>query len=203
MTHSLRNKPQDMTKDEIYEHLAKVYMGKRETQAHIKKKPSLNFSFAGRVFLTIVVLTISFYGFTAFYFRRDTNIKNQMIFNLNTSLVRVKYDLSDPYPKVKQFSLQIPPTDLSQFHKINFSIRSTKDGSPGIVKVVLRNQKNEMAYYFARDIDFRWKTFSVALVDFKGITDWSNLKDVSFVLEEWNLEDEKGVILIDNVNFSS
>jgi len=199
----LRNIPQDMTKDEIYEHLAKVYLGKREVQLKPKKKPHYYFPFAARLLVTILILVSAFYGFSAFYSKKETSLNNQTIFQLNTGLIRMKYDLSDPYPKVKQFSLTIPAGDLSSFSQLNFSLRGTKDGSPGIVKIVLRNQKNEMAYYFARHIDYQWKTFHVSFNDFKGISDWSNLKDVSFVLEEWNLEDEKGSILIDNVNFSS
>jgi hypothetical protein len=199
----LKDKPQDMTKDEIYEHLAKVYLGKREKHQKPKKKEKFRLSLAWNLFLTIVILSSAFYGFTAFLSKKDPSSKSQVIFTLNNSLIRLKYDLTDPYPKVKQFSIAIPAMDVAQYKKVNFSIRGTQDGSPGIVKVILRNKKNEVDYYFARDIDLKWKTFSVSLNEFEKISDWTELQDISFVLEGWNLENEKGVVLIDGVNFSS
>jgi len=67
----------------------------------------------------------------------------------------------------------------------------------------LRNDLNEESYYYVRGIDLDWNSFSIPFSEFDEITDWNRIKDVSFVLESWNVLKSKGVILIDEINFSS
>ena len=60
-----------MTRDEIYEHLAKVYLGKRENVAEEKKKKAINQSWLViNAVITAVIVISTVYGFTAFLTRR-------------------------------------------------------------------------------------------------------------------------------------
>ena len=83
-----------------------------------------------------------------------------------------------------------------------FSIRSLEEGSPGIVKIVLKNKRNEESIHFIEGVNLRWKKVSIPLEEFETITDWTNLSDLSFVLEAWNADKKKGIVLIDDVCFS-
>ena len=38
---------------------------------------------------------------------------------------------------------------------------------------------------------------------FEHISDWSDISEISFVIESWNAEDKDGIILIDDVCFST
>lgn len=67
----------------------------------------------------------------------------------------------------------------------------------------MKNDKNETASYYIQGVDLSWQEYSIPFEEFQQITDWSNLTEVSFVLESWNVEKEKGLILIDDVRFSS
>ena len=56
-----------MTRDEIYEHLAKVYLGKRENVSAAKKKKQANQpALVINIAITTVLVISTVYGFTAF-----------------------------------------------------------------------------------------------------------------------------------------
>ena len=91
-----------MTRDEIYEHLAKVYLGKRESVAEEKKKKAVNQSWLViNIVITAVILISTVYGFTAFLTRR-AGLNNQIFYELNNNLVKVAYNLNDPFPSTKR-----------------------------------------------------------------------------------------------------
>ena len=78
-----------------------------------------------------------------------------------------------------------------------------EEGYPGVVKIVLKNQKNEVSSYLIKGVQLEWQDYSIPLEAFDQITDWTNLTDISFIIESWNAEKKKGVVLIDNLCFSS
>ena len=142
-----------MTRDEIYDHLAKVYLGKRENVSPKKRKPkAINRSLLVINIVITAVITIStVYGFTAFLTRRD-DLKSQVFYALNNNPIRIAYDLNDPYPATKTFSITIPNKDVSKYKVLNVSLRGMDGAYPGIVKVVVANQKNEQAIYYIQNV---------------------------------------------------
>ena len=191
-----------MTRDEIYDHLAQVYLGKRE-KADEKKKRQFNAWLVINIVITIVILASTFYGLTAFLTGRVEYSKSSVLFALNNGPIKVIYDLNSPYPQIKTFSLTIPQMNVSRYQKLSFSIRGLEEGFPGVVKVVLKNQKNETASFYVKNVRLKWQELSIPFDEFTQITDWTNLMEVSFVLEAWNAEKKKGIVLIDNVCFAS
>ena len=144
----------------------------------------------------------AFYGLTAFLTHRAENAKNSVLFALNNGPIRVSYNLNSPYPQVKTFSLTIPKMNVSKYDKLSFTIRGLDEGFPGVVKVVLKNQRNEVASYYIKDVRLKWQELNIPFDEFTQITDWTALTEVSFVLEAWNAEKKKGIMLIDNICFS-
>lgn len=190
-----------MTRDEIYDHLAQVYLGKRD-KLEEKKKHQFNAWLVINIGITVVILSSSFYGLTAFLSHRTDSLRKSIVFSLNNGPIRFTYNLNTPYPQVKEFSLKVPQMNVTRYAKLVFSIRGLEEGFPGVVKVVLKNQKNEIASYYVKDVRLKWQELSIPLEEFSQITDWTNLTEVSFVLEAWNAEKKKGILLIDNLCFS-
>ena len=191
-----------MTRDEIYDHLAKVYLGKRENVVQQKKKKTLNKSWLIiNIVITAVILISTVYGFTAFLTRRVT-LKNEVFYSLNNNLIRIGYDLNEPFPSTKTFSITIPQKDASKYTHLNLSIRGMNEAYPGVVKMVVGNLRNEKATYYIQDIQAPWKRVTVPLNKL-NLTDWSTVTDVSFVLEAWNVDFKKGTLLIDDISFSN
>ena len=191
-----------MTKDEIYEHLAQVYLGKRE-QIQVQKKPQFDAKLLINILLTAILLTSVFYGLSAFLSGKTTLSQKSIIFALNNNPIRVKYNLNDPFPQVSGFSVPIPKLNVQKYHNLNFSIRGLDEGYPGIVKIVIKNKKQEVSSYFVKGVDLKWQKISIPLSEFNTITDWTNLTDVTFVFEAWNVDKKKGIVLIDDICFST
>ena len=191
-----------MTRDDIYDHLAQVYLGKR-TKVDTKKTQQFSAWLVINIFITFIIFTSAFYGLTAFLTHRNASLKSRVIFSLHNGPIRMEYNFTNPFPPVKTFALDVPSMDAARYDKIQFSIRGKEEGVPGIVKVVVKNRRNEEASYYVQGVDLDWQEFSIPLDEFKQITDWSSLTDISFVLESWNVDNKKGLILIDNVCFSS
>jgi len=190
-----------MKRDEIYDHLAQVYLGKR-TKTDIKKKRQFNAWLVINIFITAVIFTSAFYGLTAFLTQHNSSLQSRIIFSLHSGPMRIEYDLTDPFAPVKSFAINVPPVDASKYDKIQFAIRGKEEGVPGVVRVVVKNKLNEEASYYVQGVGLDWQEFSISLDEFKQITDWSNLTEISFVLESWNIDDKKGLVLIDNLCFS-
>ena len=193
-----------MTKEEIYEHLAQVYLGKKsqDKKRPVQKFQLLRFAREAKVFAMILALALAFYSLTAFLSRRDEDLKARILFALNNSPIRIKYNLNEPFPQVKDFSIPISKSDIAKYKSLGFSIRGLEEGYPGIIKVVLKTKKNEMSFQYVEGINLKWRHHVLLLKDFSGISDWSSLSEVAFVLEAWNVTKKKGIILIDDICFS-
>ncbi len=192
-----------MKNDEIYDHLAKVYLGKRTHPPVEEKKHAISTWLIINVVITVVILASAFYGLTAFLAKRSDVLQTRVIYSLSRGPIKIPYNLNDPYPQIKTFSLSIPEMNLEKYNAIKFSARGRDEGSPGVIKLILTNQKNETDSLYIRDIDKKWQEIQVPFEDFDQISDWSQLSDISFVLEGWNVDQRKGILLIDNICFSN
>ena len=191
-----------MTRDDIYDHLAQVYLGKKN-EIKEQKKRQFNAWLLINIVITCVIFASAVYGLTAFLTHRGEALQNKIIYALNNGPIRIKYNLTQPYPPVKRFSLEVPQLNAAKYKRLEFSIRGMDEGSPGVLRIELRNKKQETAAVIVKNVHLDWQRVSIPLDRFKEITDWSNIDEVTFILESWNIEKEKGIILIDDVCFSS
>lgn len=180
--------------------MAQVYLGKRK-EADPRQARHFHAWLLINVLITLIIFSSVFYGLTAFL-TRQSSLKGNIIFALHNGLVRLDYNFNQDFSPVKSLALSAPAIDASRYKNIQFSIRARDEGNPGLLKVVIVNDSNETASYYIQGIDFAWQDFRIPLQEFKQISDWTNLKTISFVLESWNVEKKKGVILIDNICFS-
>src|SRR3989338_4126665 len=121
----------NMTKDEIYERLAQVYLGKRE-KIEEKKKPQADIKLLINIIVTVTVLSSVFYGLSAFFSLKNADIRKNVIFALSNNPIRIKYDLSYPYPQISGFSIPIPKMNASKYKNLSFSIRGMEEGFPDV-----------------------------------------------------------------------
>ncbi len=195
-----------MTRDEIYNHLAQVYLGKKtEVEIEEKKKKGprrlnawsvINIGIVGIIFVSVLS------GLTAFLARRSNGWTGRITYALTNGPIRIPYDVAYPHPLVKTFSLAIPPIDAAKYQTLRFRIRALEEGTPGAVRVRLRNKRNEEASVFVEDIGLKWREVAIPLEEFRRISDWSSLDEVSVVIESWNAEKKKGILLIDDLCFA-
>jgi len=191
-----------MTRDEIYDHLAQVYLGKKNKVAE-KKKKEFNAWLLINIMIAVIIFASVFYGLTAFLVHRTDTLQSRVIYALSNGPIRINYNLKSPYPPVKSFSLSVPQVNAGKYNKIQFSVRGMDEAYRGIIRVELRNQKNEISSVVLEGIKADWKNFSLSFDEFAQITDWSNISEISFIIESWNAEKQHGVVLIDDICFST
>jgi len=190
-----------MSKEDIYDHLAQVYLGKRKVVDE-KKKREFNAWLVINIFITVIIFSSAFYGLTAFLTQNGSSFQNNIIFSLHRGTIQFDYNFKNNMSDEQVFSLSIPKMEVSKYHNIQFSIRGKEEGTPGIVKVVFRNQMKEEAAYYIQGVGLDWRNFDIPLEDFKQITDWDSINEILFVVETWNVDKKKGIVLIENVSFS-
>jgi hypothetical protein len=61
------------------------------------------------------------------------------------------------------------------------------------------NNFGEVGSFYLSNISNRWNEFKISLSDFKNISDWSNVKKLNFILEEWNTNNKVGKIYFDDI----
>ncbi|MEW5895524.1 MAG: hypothetical protein AB1650_07205 [Candidatus Omnitrophota bacterium] len=191
-----------MTRDEIYDHLAQVYLGKKNNSKSKAEKKQFSAWLVLNLVITVVIFGTSFYGFTAFLTRRNNVLQNRVIFSLNKGPIGMPYNLSYPYPPVKTFSIAIPEIEIKKYKSFAFAVRGV-EGNPGTLRIEMRNSRNETASVFVDDINRDWQGKKIPISEFEGITDWSSISEILFVLESWNTKTQKGLLLIDDVGFTS
>ena len=98
--------------------------------------------------------------------------------------------------------MTIPNKDVSKYKALNVSLRGLDGAYPGIVKVIVANQKNEKAIYYIQNVNIQWRKANIPFEKL-NLTDWTTVTDVSFVLEAWNVDFRRGTLLIDGVSFSN
>lgn len=188
-----------MTREEIYEHLAKVYLGKRK----IKKKNNNFIKILLLVNLIAVVLLPSFYLIKNK--KSDIISKQEQSFalSLNYYPLRLVYNFKEGSPQVENFSLYFPNINIEDYGALKFSIRGSGYNSPRILKVSLENKKKEKSAYYFEGITNKWQKIIIPLSEFPQITDWTNITTLSFIIEAWNTDNQNGSVLIDDVSFYS
>ena len=192
-----------MTRDEIYDHLAQVYLGKKNNQTKPKpEKKKFSAWLVVNIIITVVIFATSFYGFTAFLTRHSDTLQNRVIFGLNKGPISLRYNLVYPYPQVKTFSIAVPTTNAKKYSYLEFAIRGA-EGRAGMIRIELRNSLNETSSVFVDHINNDWETKRIGLDEFQGINDWTSVSEILFVVESWNTKSQEGLLLIDDVCFST
>lgn len=186
-----------MTREEIYEHLAQVYLGKKT-----KKKKKYNF-IKVILFANLIAITLlpSFYLFNS---KTSQNIKKQeqsFSLALNYYPLRFVYNFKNGAPQVENFSLHLPAVNVTNYDSLVFYLRGKSHLAPRILKISLENKKKEKSVYYFDKVEAKWQKITIPLKEFKDITDWTNITKLSFIIEAWNTDETKGSVLIDDVHF--
>jgi hypothetical protein len=186
-----------MDKKDIYEHLAKIYL---DTPS-VKKKKSKTQAKDHKNFIIIAVaitlgLTLLISG--RLYLHKP--LQQSMALVLSTEPVKMNYNF-DPAKK-EIFSYNLNKSNLSRFNTLGFTVKKSNFEDIVSLRVEFTNLFNEKSEVYFRDIPSKWKYYEAKFSDFKGITDWSEMTEVAFIIEEWHTKDNNCLVYIDNVRMS-
>lgn len=183
-----------MDKKDIYEHLAKIYLDasfkrKKKTKKH--PKFFKNLFFLGVVFILIPVIFL--------FVRLSTNksLKSEIALVLCPDVVKINFNF-DPAKK-ETYSLDLTKLNLSRFKRLEFSVKKTHYQDNIALRVEFTSIVKEKSEVYFKNIPSRWQDYRIDLAEFKNISNWSSISSLSFIVEEWNVKEKRGLVYLDNV----
>lgn len=193
-----------MDKKEIYEHLAEIYLDaslkkKKKTEKYaLFKNP---FFIIGIVISIVITCVFTVFLFNIFKSNQFINLDSEFALILQPEKVKINFHFNPT--KKEAYSINLNKIDLAKYKALAFSARKVNYPAGNIVlKVEFTSTFEEKsAIYLANIPAKKWQDYKIDLVDFKDISNWSEIARLSFIIEEWNVQEKKGVIYIDNIRF--
>ena len=188
-----------MEKNEVYDYLAKVYLDKQPITRENKKVTSWK-----RNALFLIVPSIIF--LTAYFFLKYPlkayQAKNYYL-GIRTAddFIKIKYYFNSAGPKTMAYAIDLRDLDLSGFKALRFEARHLNEGSLSL-RIEIENSLKEISTCYVSGLESAWKEFEVNLEEFHAISEWNNLKSLSFIIEEWNAQAKEDCVYIDAIGFS-
>lgn len=184
-----------MDKKEIYEHLAKIYLDasskkKEKTKNHLRLYNNL--FIIGLVFLIGTALTLS-------YLSKNKNLTSETALFILNDPAKINFNFNPA--KKESFTINLNGLSLSPFKALAFAVKNTDKNSNVALRIELTNSFKEKSEVYLKQIPAKWDEFKISFLDFKNINDWSNMQSISFTVEEWNAQKNKGIVYIDNLRF--
>ena len=195
-----------MKQDYVSNRLAEVYLGKDKPKTKPKNyNPKKLFFILIASLCSLILLVIFIAGLTIFGTKRLDYLKSSISVAANLMPIKINYDFQDPFYDRNDFYLELPELDVSSFRVLKLSLKTqSQKGSPvGALKVVLKNIREEIDFFYIKGLNAHWQNYKIPLSEFKDLTDLTKLTGISFVLEAWNTDSEQGTVFIDNVSFSN
>jgi hypothetical protein len=186
-----------MDKKDIYEHLARIYLdaSKSSKNKRKKKKPDSHL-FKNLFFIsTLFIVTLSTGLFLSF--KRHNLFSSSVTLTLLSDAIKINFHF-DPAKK-ETYTLCLNKLDLTRFKELAFSAKKTDYKNKITLRVEFFNSFKEKSEIYFRDIPPKWQDYRVQLSGFRRISDWSQMSFLTFTVEEWNVQDKKGIVYIDNV----
>ncbi len=186
-----------MDKKDIYEHLAKIYLDASVTSKKQTKKNSFlksPFFIAGSA---AVFALIFLFNFITQEHKTPKNAEIALI--ISTEPIKINFNFNPAKKEI--YSINLNNLNMFNFRSLEFSVKKAGIFNKINLRVEFANIYNERSEIYFKEIPQRWETYRVNLANFKNISDWSCMRTVSFIVEEWNVKDKNGVVFIDNVKF--
>jgi hypothetical protein len=184
-----------MDKKEIYEHLANIYLdASTKKKKKLKKPAALNYLFFITLAIALgssIILARSFLG--------NKKVDAQIALVLQNDVSKINFTFNPAKKEI--YTINLNKLDAGRFNALAFSLKKSRYQDSVSVKVELTNTFKEQSEVYLKNIPHRWQDYKIRLKDFKGISDWSAMTHLSFIVEEWNAKEKHGVVYIDNVRF--
>lgn len=182
---------------EIYEHLARVYFDSSRNKK--KNNPQSKLVFRNLLKLGIVVIVCLIAVVAVIIFWQKPEPKSQHALVLESNPNKIDYDFTEAKEEAAIFDLS--DMNLLGFKTLEFRLRKSNYQDNLHMRIELISQYGEESQIYVKHIPTRWRKFKTDLSEFKDISDWSRMRQLAFVLEEWNAQEKKGAVYIDNVYF--
>ncbi len=183
-----------MKKKDIYEHLAKIYL---DASSKKTKRVSIRPQIIQRIFFIGIILLGFTFLFT--YSNRNRALDSDTALVLCYDPIKINFNF-DPAKK-EIYSINLNKMNLSKFKTLAFSLKKTDYRDGLSLRVEFTNTFQEKSELYIKHIPRKWQDYKINLSEFKNISMWSQMLNLSFIVEEWNVKEKRGEVFLDNVRF--
>lgn len=135
--------------------------------------------------------------FTFTLIKTKQRVNSELALIIQPEAVKVNFHF-DPAKK-ETYSLNLNKLDLTRFKALGFSAKKANYQDKINLRVEFRNIFHEQSEVYLRDIPHHWQEYRIKFADFKDIRDWSEMENLSFIVEEWNVKEKRDVVYLDNI----
>ena len=185
-----------MDKKEIYEHLAKIYL---DASSKKKKRTKTHLRLYSNLFTIGLILLIGTGTTLVSFSSKKKNLPTETALFITNQSSKINFNFNPA--KKESFTINLNRLNLSHFKNMAFSVKNTDPKDIISLRIEFTNAFKERSEIYLRNVPAKWQEFKIAFLDFKNITNWSEMANISFSVEEWNTQKDKGVLYIDNVRF--
>jgi len=192
-----------MQNKKVYDYLAQVYFGKKETR---QKDVVFKFLLSANLVLLVVLLFLFFNPPARFFltaFRKSLEPAGSYFeVRDNNFPISFEYDFLQGSPDILTLNIDLPEVNVASFNAMRVTLKGQEGlSAEGIVGVEIKNVYNEKDFVYIYGVSSEWQQFDIPLDKFKNIADLSRIDSIAFKIERWNAPKEKGVFYIDKVVF--
>jgi hypothetical protein len=183
-----------MDKKDIYEHLAKIYL---DASSRKRKKVKTYPKIVRNLWVIFIVFVFAF-GFILFNNSQKKKAYNSEIaLLLLPDVAKINFHF-DPARK-ETYTLNLNKLNLTPFRALAFSVKKADYENIISLRVEFTTPFKEKSEIYFKDIPYKWQDVKINLPEFKGISDWSEMSNLTFSIEEWNTKEKRGVVYLDNI----
>ena len=186
-----------MNKKEIYEHLANIYLDASSKSSKKKQRFSAYPKPVQGMLLVGLVIVLGLGSFTTYAHISNHALTGQIALFLHPDTVKINFNF-DPAKK-ESFSLNLKQLNLSKYKSLAFMVRKTNPKDVISLRVEFINRFNERSEIYIKDISTKWTNKIVDFKKFAKMSDWGQMKELAFSVEEWNAREKSGIVYLDNI----
>lgn len=183
-----------MDKKDIYEHLAKIYL---DASSKKKNKSKGYPKFLKSAILSAVILIFSSGAWFLSALQKDNPYNSEVHLVLSPDVFKINFDFNPAKKEI--YYLHLNNLNLDKYKALGFAIKKQNSGDVIALRVEFITAFKERGEVYLKDIPHKWQEHKINLAQFKGISDWSEIAQLAFTVEEWNTKEKKGFVYIDNV----
>lgn len=197
-----------MEKSEVYDYLAKIYLDKQPYAASTTKNsgPKSGDRALWKKYLLILIIPIivipALYFLAARSIRLSIPKAHSIYIATANNPIKIKFNFTGSEIKKQGETVTLSDLDVNSFKYLQLRLRRQKKYGNLNLRVEAENNLKENAHFYLTGLNNKWQSYNIALSEFKEITQWNNLKRISFIVEEWNAENKEDCVYIDEIRFT-
>jgi hypothetical protein len=126
------------------------------------------------------------------------SITSELALVLQSDIIKMNFDFEPA--KEETYSINLNKLNLGRFRELGFAVRKANFQDKITLKVEFANAFNEKSELYLNEIPaFKWRDYRIKLTEFKNISDWSEMFNLSFIVENWNTKEKRGLLYIDDI----